>query len=101
MQQHIQIVPSLLSQDSIYNLAAAGTHSFNGHGTTAVSYTHLDVYKRQSYGRGRAMYLATLFGEDTLIEALKLFFGEMCIRDRLCICISTQAQSPLPYLAAL
>lgn len=22
------------------------------------------------------MYLATLFGEDTLIEALKLFFGE-------------------------
>ena len=29
-----------------------------------------------SYGKGRAMYLATLFGEDTLIEALKLFFGE-------------------------
>ena len=29
-----------------------------------------------SYGKGRAMYLATLFDEDTLIEALKLFFGE-------------------------
>ena len=29
-----------------------------------------------SYDKGRAMYLATLFGEDTLIEALKLFFGE-------------------------
>ena len=31
---------------------------------------------QNSYGKGRAMYLATLFGEDTLIEALKLFFGE-------------------------
>ena len=31
---------------------------------------------QNSYGCGRAMYLATLFGEDTLIEALKLFFGE-------------------------
>ena len=31
---------------------------------------------QNSYGKGRAMYLATLFGEDTLIEALKHFFGE-------------------------
>ena len=29
-----------------------------------------------SYGKGKAMYLGTLFGEDTLIEAFKHFFGE-------------------------
>ena len=42
-------------------------------------HTHWGVHAaitENSYGKGRAMYLATLFGEDTLIEALKLFFGE-------------------------
>ncbi len=29
-----------------------------------------------SYRKGKAMYLGTLFGEDTLIEAFKHFFGE-------------------------
>ena len=29
-----------------------------------------------SYGKGKAMYLGTLFGEETLIEAFKHFFGE-------------------------
>ena len=50
---------------------------------TAVSYTHLDVYKRQAYGTdyiGAVNALYKITGEVPLVPRFAL--GKMCIRDR-------------------
>ena len=65
----------------------------DGDSVTAVSYTHLDVYKRQIYSRsfcykGISHYLRYLFHIRlhfvqlmTLVFLLHLYLQKMCIRD--------------------
>ena len=54
---------------------------------TAVSYTHLDVYKRQAHtnviaSKTRQVFLCQV-GTKKILRIYKPFIGEMCIRDSL------------------
>ena len=54
-------------------------------GLIAVSYTHLDVYKRQHKAGDRALKLLGNLLSRYSDEGVACRLGEMCIRDRLTI----------------